>query len=576
MCGEGEPHMSENKNPEFSEDVKKESRDLSELHDEFSQNVENVEEYTAEASEENPFEPISKKTSRVQPLPEERLSPREADAIKEAEEEEDEYEYYDDDESNGQFIETLKKLGIGLGALVALALLGVLLFLGLNSGRHTNNTTNPSLNPTINTPGPVTTESADPTSTADPSSGDTLVVDNVEETARPEGSIGDETSFELRDLVGMTVAEAKKYGKTFDLNIEVEEEQSSEREGILIKQNPEANSLVSVGDTVTVTVSIGGLDPIDDPNATAAPDENKTEDSEKKETTDSSNGNNGSNNTNTGTASSNKNGTYELKDMTGTSAATAASTLTANKIKYTTSECYSDKAAGTIISQSPKTGTIKEGTTVSMIVSRGPLAVLNFKGLEKKYFESYLNTLRDGCINASATYVEEETSEVPVGMIADVRVGDKTAIGTNAYDGEKFTVVIAKHPTVTLPDFVGVKYTDVKDWMFKNGVKIQTIEQYSTDVKSGIVISTDPAKTTIQKGKSVKVYVSKGTYSAYDFTGKPYGLLQTDINKAISEGAKVNVVTTYKPSATVAKDSIISQEQIGSTINVVISSGKNG
>lgn len=576
--------MSENKNPEISEDVKKESRDLSELHDEFSQNVENVEEYTAEAPEENPFEPISKKTSRVQPLPEERLSPREAAAIKEAEEEEDdEYEYYEEDEANSQFIETLKKLGIGLGALVALALLGILLFLGLSGGKRNSTPTNPSLNPTINTPAPDVTVTTDPAATTGPNNGDTLVVDDIEETARPEGSIGDETSFELRDLVGMTVAEAKKYGKTFDLNIEVAEEQSSEPEGVLIKQSPEANSLVSAGDTVTVTVSIGGLDPVDDPNATATPD-TETTDSEKtdanKTDTNKTDSNktdsNKTNSNNSGSSNNNKNGTYELKDMTGTSAATAASTLTANKIKYTTSECYSDKAAGTIISQSPKNGTIKEGTTVSMIVSRGPLAVLNFKGLEKKYFESYLTTLHEGCINATATYVEEETSEVPVGMIADVRAGDKTAIGTNAYDGEKFTVVIAKHPTVQLPDFVGSKHSDVKDWMFKNGVKIQTIEQYSTSVKSGIVISTDPAKTTIQKGKSVKVYVSKGTYSAYDFTGKPYSLLEADVKKAISEGAKVNVSTTYKPSATVEKGSIISQEQVGSTVNVVISSGKNG
>lgn len=569
--------MSEerNENPEITEE--KNTRDLSEISDEFSHNVEN---YEAPESEDNPFEPISKRTSRIQPLPEERLTAEEVNKIEEEEEEEDEYEYYDDD-GNDKFMDTLKKFGIALGALLALSLLAVLLFLGLKGGGRSNNSNNnPSLNPTIHTPGPVATETTD-TATADPNNnnGGTLVVDDVTETARPEGSIADnpDTVITLKDLVGLTVADAKKYGKDNDLNIEVEEKSSDQKEGVLIAQSPAANTEVKPGDTVTVTVSIGNLDPSGDATAANDNSENKTDENktdEKKNNGGTSNGNSGnSGNTNSGTAAA---GTYNLKDMTGTSFSTATNTLTANKIGYTASECYSDKSAGTIISQSPKTGTIKEGSKVEFVVSRGPIAVLNFKSLQKADFEHYLNTLRDGCINASATYVEEETSEVLEGTIADVRAGDKTAIGTNAYDGEKFTVVIAKRPTVQLGDYAGSKYSDVKSWMFNNGVKTKTIYQYSDSVKEGVVISTDPSKTKIQKGKTIKIYVSKGSYTAYDFTGKPFSYLQEDINKANSEGAKIKVVTTYKPSTTVPKDSIISQQQTGSTVNVVLSNGKLG
>ena len=514
--------MSENRDMRRDSDGSPETRSISDLHDEFPENIENVENTSVE--EQDPFEPITKKESKIKPLPEERLTAEEIEQLYSDEDEEYEYE-----EENSGFMETLKKVAIALVALAVISLLGVLLFVGINSGRSTpvanNNGTggNPSLNPTVNTPGTVNHGTANPSTIVDDTGTEIGIVDNVEETAAPKRE--DEVNqIIVEDLTAMSLDEAKEFAKENDVEIKVEQKQSTAKEGTILSQDPKANSKISSGDTVTVTVSAGGA--------------------------------------------------YALTDMTDTTLAKASSILKENNIKYTVQECYSSKASGLIMSQSPKTGEISSGSTVKFVVSKGLPNVLNLRGHQSSEFKGFVDDLKAGCLNVSMTTEYEETSEVLPDTIADIRVDGNSVIGKPAYEGEKFVVVLAKHPTAYVQNYAGWDIGKVKDWMFNTGFKTHTIKKYSTDVKEGIVISNDPANVQLQKGNYVTIYVSKGEYEAYDFTGKPYSYLQKEIDKAISEGAKVNVVTTYQESDKLDSGWIISQEQVGSTVNVVISSGK--
>src|SRR5699024_8672357 len=72
-----------------------------------------------------------------------------------------------------------------------------------------------------------------------------------------EVSIGPE-SFQLKDLVGLSLEEAESYAEDNGLTLNTEEVHSdSVEEGLIVKQNPGANASVKEGSTVQVSVSLG-------------------------------------------------------------------------------------------------------------------------------------------------------------------------------------------------------------------------------------------------------------------------------------------------------------------------------
>lgn len=72
-----------------------------------------------------------------------------------------------------------------------------------------------------------------------------------------EVSIGPE-SFQLKDLVGLSLDEAEKYADDNGLTLNSEEIHSdSVEKGLIVKQNPGANASVKKGSTVQVSVSLG-------------------------------------------------------------------------------------------------------------------------------------------------------------------------------------------------------------------------------------------------------------------------------------------------------------------------------
>lgn len=111
---------------------------------------------------------------------------------------------------------------------------------------------------------------------------------------------------------------------------------------------------------------------------------------------------------------------------------------------------------------------------------------------------------------------------------------------------------------VTIPDVTGMKYEDAVDKLQAHNLKTKKVMAYSSDIKEGDVISTDPDTDSIVSEEStVTITVSQGkeTVSFSDYVGKDY----SQVKKLLED--KEYEVIAYDKTSDQASGTIITQIQ---------------
>ncbi|HET7482898.1 MAG TPA: Stk1 family PASTA domain-containing Ser/Thr kinase [Actinomycetota bacterium] len=159
---------------------------------------------------------------------------------------------------------------------------------------------------------------------------------------------------------------------------------------------------------------------------------------------------------------------------------------------------------GHVISQSPKSGQIQEGSKIEVVLSSGyPLfEIPDVTGLTKD-----LAAIRLHIRKFEIGDVTYEYSMKPEG----------TVISQSPADGKRewFTkvgLVVSKGPEpVAVPDVVGKSRGAALDALRSEGFVPVPVDAYSDDVPEGKVVSTDPATgEVIGRGSEIRVYISVG------------------------------------------------------------------
>ncbi|MCL1918172.1 MAG: Stk1 family PASTA domain-containing Ser/Thr kinase [Peptococcaceae bacterium] len=140
---------------------------------------------------------------------------------------------------------------------------------------------------------------------------------------------------------------------------------------------------------------------------------------------------------------------------------------------------------------------------------------------------------------------------------------------------------------VKVPDLTGLTSEQAQVELEKKKLKMQIIEEWSTEVEKGYVISQDPkAGEDSKQERTIKVTVSKGDQDKEDVAEIPNlkGLTVSEAYTSLEKQgfSKKNVTIEEKPDDRVEKDQIISQDPVAGTthprsgkITLAVSTGPN-
>jgi eukaryotic-like serine/threonine-protein kinase len=170
---------------------------------------------------------------------------------------------------------------------------------------------------------------------------------------------------------------------------------------------------------------------------------------------------------------------------------------------------YSSQAAGTVIGQSPRTGRLKQGSAVSVVVSRGPQPVNvpdDLTGLTQAAATSVLQTL--GLKVGSIEHAFSTT--VGTGGV----IGSSPDRGT-LLPGQSVSLTVSLGPPTAVVPTLGpsASASFAAEAAALAAIKLGATESYaySDTVPKGQVIGTNPpAGTSVHVGSHVTVEISKG------------------------------------------------------------------
>lgn len=335
----------------------------------------------------------------------------------------------------------------------------------------------------------------------------------------------------MPDFSDYTKANIQAWAKENLMSVTFEEEASTTiAEGKVISQSPKAGEKTKTGEKVTVVLSSGAG--------------------------------------------------ISVKSQVGKSSSDAVAWAKENDLKYTLKEYYSTKTKGTIIAQTPSSGTLKAGSTVTFEVSVGYVPINNYTDRSKQEFVTYINginTLYNSSAKINISFTEKDSDKAADTILA-ITINGKTITGTEMVPpGTNIVVTISKGKSIDIVSYAGKSETDFKTYLSNNGMSAGSrSEQYNDSIAKGNIISNDTG--TKAQGSSINYIVSLGAYggpsSELYQAGKAFSNLQNEINAANSKGAgwtlnKTDVGQTSYEQGIITEACSVS----GKTITCKVSSG---
>jgi beta-lactam-binding protein with PASTA domain/tRNA A-37 threonylcarbamoyl transferase component Bud32 len=210
---------------------------------------------------------------------------------------------------------------------------------------------------------------------------------------------------------------------------------------------------------------------------------------------------------------------------------------------------------GTVIAQSPASGTFTGGRTISLVVSSGPppVAVPSIVGASWTDARKALDTA--GLLYpAKPTTHSSET--VPAGKVLSITPATGAKV---APDAQVQVVLSSGHAPVAVPNVSGLSYAQAVNELRNSHFTAQRgVDQFSSTVKKGKVIGTEPPiGTNSPYGSNVVVHVSKGPDLVVvpDVTFETIEAATADLARS---GLEVGNVKNYRPGGVVR-----SQDPVG-------------
>ena len=163
---------------------------------------------------------------------------------------------------------------------------------------------------------------------------------------------------------------------------------------------------------------------------------------------------------------------------------------------------------GLVIGTDPAIGrTVKEGTTVKLIVSTGEqtYVVENLTGRNYKEEKGKLE------VYGLEVIIEQRTVSDDTDYDSEEIIGQSVDPGTELKKGDKITLYIPKIEE-KYPDMVGEGWTvaEAEEWAKEKGIVLEVIEQETNDYEPGTIISQSRGTdSVVVEGVTLRIYVAK-------------------------------------------------------------------
>jgi serine/threonine-protein kinase len=195
-----------------------------------------------------------------------------------------------------------------------------------------------------------------------------------------------------------------------------------------------------------------------------------------------------------------------VPDLTSMSLARANREAGATDLDVVVSDRRRDPVVekGAVISQSPATGELEEGSTIQLVLSSGPpkVALPKLIGLTIEKAEKALN---EAHLEKGTVTTEYSLEKEGVVIAIDPSEGKWTW-------GTKVDFVVSRGPQpISVPSVEGLKLEKAKAELEAAGFSVVVTNAYSDEIEEGRVIQTDPTEgEVIPEGSTVEMFVSVG------------------------------------------------------------------
>jgi serine/threonine-protein kinase len=231
---------------------------------------------------------------------------------------------------------------------------------------------------------------------------------------------------------------------------------------------------------------------------------------------------------------------HPVPEETNQPAPQAIAALKVLKFKVRATQAFVDAIpAGFVAAQRPDPGVkLKEGDTVTLIVSKGPTPIMvpDLTGLSH---DVAVERLR-GAGFVVGTETPQPDENAPEGQVLDW-----SPKGVEVPKGGAINLTISSGPPPReIPDVSGQSYQAAADALDAKGLKYARNDVYNDDVPEGQVVSTSPkAGSDVQRGSTVTINVSKGQPTVPSLAG-----LSVPDATAKLDAAGLKVGGVYGPS----------------------------
>jgi eukaryotic-like serine/threonine-protein kinase len=185
---------------------------------------------------------------------------------------------------------------------------------------------------------------------------------------------------------------------------------------------------------------------------------------------------------------------------------------------------------------------IRKNTEVVLVTSKGP-EIVPVPQVRGETEQAAKDELRGRGLQVKVKEAFSDT--VPEGRV----IGQNPDAGQKIEKGSVVTITVSKGlPPVEVPNVVGAQAADARTTLQTAGLKVNEVDQFSNTVPRGEVIATEPpAGTSVRKGDTVTMRVSKGprTFPMPDVTG-----MSTEDAVAQLQSAGLKVLTVVIPGTT--------------------------
>ena len=222
-----------------------------------------------------------------------------------------------------------------------------------------------------------------------------------------------------------------------------------------------------------------------------------------------------------------------------------------------------------VISNSPNSGYLADGATITVNLSLGKPVLSDFSGKDQGLLSTTINELNGKGANIILDLKSDYSNTVEKGKIISQDIYGEINTGT------KITAYYSKGKQITLIDQTGKSLSEFTTYISTNSLALGTkTEKYSDSINSNIIISHTPSGgTTVDEGTKINYNVSLGAYTPENFVGKTYTYTNDQILAANAKDAGWTLIREDEFNNSYSKDVVYEQSISGKTLTVRVSKG---